>query len=160
MILPRRDATYPLEFTSEQSPDPGSRVVLSDAVDRFGLPKLRIEWRMSELDVASIAGCFALLRDELAAGGAGRLALEPDLVDRIRACHPTGGHHIGTTRMAASPSEGVVDADCRVFGLDNLYLCSSSVFPTSGYANPTLTIVALAARLAARLESSAIGIAA
>jgi choline dehydrogenase-like flavoprotein len=160
VILPRRDATYPLEFTGEQSPDPASRVALSAATDRFGLPRLRVEWRMSELDVASIAGCFALMRDELAAGGVAALTLEPDLVDRIRACHPTGGHHIGTTRMSASPAEGVVDADCRVFGIDNLYLCSSSVFPTSGYANPTLTIVALAARLAAHLEASAIGIAA
>jgi choline dehydrogenase-like flavoprotein len=160
VILPRRDATYPLEFTSEQSPDPASRVTLCDATDRFGLPRLRVAWQMNELDVASIAGCFALMREELAAGGAGQLHLEPDLLDRIRACHPTGGHHIGTTRMGSSPADGVVDADCRVFGIDNLYVCSSSVFPTSGYANPTLTIVALAARLAGHLEASAIGIAA
>ena len=63
--------------------------------------------------------------------------------------HQLGGnHHIGTTRMADHPSKGVVDADCKVFGLDNLFIAGSSVFTTSGCANPTLTIVALALRLA------------
>jgi choline dehydrogenase-like flavoprotein len=62
-----------------------------------------------------------------------------------------GGHHIGTTRMSASPRRGVVDADCKVHGLANLHIASSAVFPTSSHANPTLTIVAMALRLAARL---------
>jgi choline dehydrogenase-like flavoprotein len=65
-----------------------------------------------------------------------------------------GDHHIGATRMAASPSEGYVDANCRVHGIPNLYIASSSVFPTGGYANPTLTIIALAARLADHLRGS------
>lgn len=63
-------------------------------------------------------------------------------------------HHIGTTRMSHSPREGAVDPDCRVHGVANLYLAGSSVFPTSGYANPTLTIVALALRLADRLKGA------
>ena len=66
-----------------------------------------------------------------------------------------GGHHqMGTTKMGGSAQQGVVDSDCRVFGLDNLYIAGSSVFPTVGYANPTLTLVALAVRLAARLDST------
>jgi choline dehydrogenase-like flavoprotein len=64
-----------------------------------------------------------------------------------------GRHHMGTTRMAESERSGVVDADCRVFGQDNLFCAGSSVFPTAGHANPTLTIVALALRLADRLEA-------
>jgi choline dehydrogenase-like flavoprotein len=63
-----------------------------------------------------------------------------------------GKHHIGTTRMHADPKQGVVDPDCRIHGLANLYVAGSSVFPTSGYANPTLTIVALALRLADHLK--------
>ena len=59
-----------------------------------------------------------------------------------------GNHHLGTTRMASDPKAGVVDADCRVHGVANLYIAGSSVFPTGGCANPTLTIVALALRLA------------
>ena len=65
----------------------------------------------------------------------------------------SGSHHIGTTRMAASADEGVVDPDCRVHGVENLYVAGSSVFPTSGHANPTLTVVALAVRLADHLKS-------
>jgi len=64
-----------------------------------------------------------------------------------------GFHHLGTTRMAADPRAGVVDADCRVHGVANLYIAGSSVFPTGGCANPTLTIVALALRLADHLEA-------
>jgi choline dehydrogenase-like flavoprotein len=68
----------------------------------------------------------------------------------------TGGkHHIGTTRMHADPRFGVVDPDCRVHGCANLHVAGSSVFPTSGYANPTLTIVALAVRLSEHLKRTA-----
>ena len=62
-------------------------------------------------------------------------------------------HHMGTTRMATSPREGVVDANCRVHGMTNFFVAGSSVFPTSGHANPTLTIVALALRLADHLQA-------
>ena len=64
-----------------------------------------------------------------------------------------GAHHMGTTRMATSPEFGVVDSNCKVFGIEGLYVAGSSVFPTSGWANPTLTIVALAMRLADHLKS-------
>jgi choline dehydrogenase-like flavoprotein len=67
---------------------------------------------------------------------------------------PRARHHMGTTRMSRDPRHGVVDADSRVHGIENLYVAGSSVFPTSGSANPTLTIVALALRLARRIESA------
>jgi choline dehydrogenase-like flavoprotein len=63
-----------------------------------------------------------------------------------------GSHHIGTTRMSSDPTQGVVDPHCRVHGVDNLYISSSSVFPTSSYANPTLTILAFALRLADHIK--------
>jgi choline dehydrogenase-like flavoprotein len=65
-----------------------------------------------------------------------------------------GDHPMGTTRMSASPATGVVDANCRTFGLDNVFVASSSVFPRGGWSNPTLTIVALAARLADYLRAT------
>jgi choline dehydrogenase-like flavoprotein len=77
----------------------------------------------------------------------------PWLTDPLIGNHAIGGfHHMGTTRMASDPSAGVVDAHCRVHGVANLYVAGSSVFPTSGWANPTLTILALALRLADHLE--------
>ena len=96
-----------------------------------------------------------LVQRLVAASGLGRM--------RKLAFHPppptqalsTGMHHIGTTRMARDAGEGVVDADGRVFGTDDLYVAGSSVFPTSGYANPTLTLVALALRLAGHLAARA-----
>jgi choline dehydrogenase-like flavoprotein len=66
-----------------------------------------------------------------------------------------GWHHMGTTRMADNPKEGVVDANCKVFGIQNLYMAGSSCFPTSGAANPTLTLLALTFRLSEHLKSSA-----
>ena len=77
-------------------------------------------------------------------------------VDPTVSNHPIGGyHHMGTTRMSADPALGVVDADCRVHGYGNLYVAGSSVFPTGGWANPTLTILALVLRLAAHLRDPA-----
>ena len=85
----------------------------------------------------------------------GRLQLQFEEDDLDWPDSPAGVcHHMGTTRMHDSPKRGVVDADCRVHGLANLYAAGSSVFPTSGSANPTLTIVALALRLADSIRRS------
>ena len=78
---------------------------------------------------------------------------EARLRDRIRRSAPLGGHHMGTARMGTSERTGVVDSNCAVFGVPNLYIASSALFPTSGHANPTLTIVAMALRLAAHLRA-------
>jgi choline dehydrogenase-like flavoprotein len=74
-----------------------------------------------------------------------------------RAPDPNAHHHAGTTRMSENPADGVVDANCRVHGVDNLYLAGASVFPTAGYANPTLTILALSLRLAGHLDGKTEG---
>jgi choline dehydrogenase-like flavoprotein len=97
-----------------------------------------------------------LLRDEVALTNAGVVEFDDQrLEDLVAASRPTGGHHMGTTRMSRQPSAGVVDERCAVHGLPNLYVCSASVFPTCSHANPTLTVVALAIRLAAHLRTSA-----
>jgi choline dehydrogenase-like flavoprotein len=93
------------------------------------------------------ASLFALASD-FARGSSARLLLDDLEIDTMISREGAyGGHHIGTARMAASPRDGVVDENCRVFGMENLFVAGSAVFPTSGQANPTLTIVALALRL-------------
>lgn len=144
---PGRPELVTLFAMAEQQPNPASRVTLADRADRFGVPLPRLEWRLTDLDFHSLRAGQRLVGAALEAAGLGRLT--ESLGSERPAVHLGGGlHHMGTTRMAASPRRGVVDADCRVHGIPNLYVAGSSVFPTSGFANPTYTIVALALRLA------------
>jgi glycine/D-amino acid oxidase-like deaminating enzyme len=147
-----RNNVYTMHFDAEQSPNPDSRVTLSDQTDRFGIPRLRVDWRPSGRDVESVVRCCRILGKALDASGVGRLLFDPEQVaETIRRTSGVGSHHIGATRMAADASRGVVDADCRVYGTQNLFIAGPSVFPTSSFANPTLTAVALAIRLAEHL---------
>ena len=139
--------------SSEQAPDPDSRVELSERRDRFDLPIARINWKIGMLEAKSQAALAKTIAAEFSRLGLPPIRLanwvrEDRLGDAnfVDGCHPSG-----TTRMAADPREGVVDADCQVHGVDRLYVAGSSVFPTAGHANPTLMIVALAVRLAAHL---------
>jgi choline dehydrogenase-like flavoprotein len=153
-LVPNADGTYPLEFNSEQTPDGANRVTLGDDEDRHGLRRVRIEWRVSEGDVDAACRAYRLLRETLERSRSCRLVFdEARLRARLGRSVPLGGHHIGTARMAATERAGVVDENCGVFGVPNLHIASSAVFPTSSHANPTLTIVALAVRLAAHLQS-------
>ena len=147
---------------AEQAPNPDSRVRLTRETDALGMPRLELDWRFSDIDKRTVTALMSTFDEELRRCGLGHLENSPWLADDgpvwefdpLISNHPIGGyHHIGTTRMASSPREGVVDADCRVHGLGNLYVAGSSVFPTGGWANPTLTILALALRLADKLES-------
>ena len=148
---------------AEQAPNPASRVRLSEKRDAFGSPQIALDWRFSGLDKRSLHVLMGALDSELQRLSLGRAEpsswLEEEEIpwemDPLISNHPVGGyHHMGTTRMAASPREGVVDANCRVHGLENLYVAGSSVFPTGGWANPTLTILALALRLGDNLARS------
>lgn len=141
---------------SEQAPNPDSRVTLGAERDRYGLPKARLEWRLSVIDKHTIRVAVEAMGREFARLGLGMVTPEPWLAEDDHSWPPWlkgGYHHMGTTRMAASPREGVVDPDCRVFDTANLYVAGSSVFPTGGYANPTLTLVALSLRLADHLRT-------
>ena len=145
-------ASCVLGCACEQAPNPDSRVTLAEERDALGLRRARLDWRITETDKLSLNRILHALAEELGALGLGRL--HPTLSDDgIWPAEVLGGyHHMGTTRMADSPQHGVVNADCRVHGVDNLYIAGSSVFTTSGASNPTLTIVALALRLADHLR--------
>jgi len=131
---------------AEQVPNPASRVRLGEVKDEFGIPLAELEWRLTDQDTVSMRKTQELFGK--AQVSAGHREVGSFLEGRERPAFLTGGnHHMGTTRMAASPRRGVVDADCKVHGHDNLFIAGSSVFPTGGYANPTLTLLALALRL-------------
>jgi choline dehydrogenase-like flavoprotein len=140
----------------EQPPDPASRIVLSDHRDALGLRGARLEWRLGERERRTLEVMTDAIAAEL-----GRLGLGRVRVDHWLAEHDGWGkepvdynHHMGATRMSDDPADGVVDASGRVHGVANLYVAGSSVFPTGGITNPTLTIVALALRLADHLRSA------
>lgn len=158
VVVRNRDGVYPLDVNMEQVPNPGSRVTLDGETDAFGMPRLRIDWRMTGQDVDSMVRTFRHLRTAFAQSGCARLDFDDaDLEAQVRDSTPIGGHHMGTARMADSPRDGVVDANGAVFGAPGLFVASGAVFPTSGHANPTLTIVALAVRLADHLKALARG---
>lgn len=151
------DAEIFLRVDTEQKPDRESRLYLSDAPDQFGLPRVIIDWRISDAERWTVKRTASLLREELARLELGKLELSPDpfhdstpweASDRADSFHMMGG-----TRMAARPEEGVVDTNLRVFGVENLFVASTSVFPTGGMANPTLTLLALSLRLAEYLST-------
>lgn len=130
--------------STEVAPNPDSRLTLMTERDRLGLLRVRLELKFSELDWRTVQRGTELVGSELARAGLGRVKSvgKPEFLKSGR------GHHMGTTRMHDDPRHGVVDPDCRVHSLSNLYIAGSSVFPTSGAGVPTLTIVALAVRLA------------
>jgi choline dehydrogenase-like flavoprotein len=136
----------------EQAPNPDSRVSLSQRRDALGLPEIKLDWRLGEQDRRSLVTHMHSLAQEFGALGMGRMVIAVK-DDGIWPAEVSGGnHHMGTTRMSDDPKRGVVDRNSRVHGMDNLYVAGSSVFPTCGSANPTLTIVALTLRLAGELR--------
>jgi choline dehydrogenase-like flavoprotein len=160
--LARKLADKPVVRTShvdlvgyfEQAPNPASRISLGEERDALGQRKVRIDWRLTELDRHTYRTAASLFGNELARACGGRFELEPWLAGDDGAPPQVRGtaHHLGTTRMADDPRRGVVDRHCRVHGMDNLHIAGSSVFPTGGWAFPTFTIVALSLRLADRLQ--------
>lgn len=132
-----------------------NRVMLSDERDRLGRRKVRIEWRIAEADVDNMRRVTHLFDQAVRRAGIGHLERAfPDEPAAWLEVLEAGRHHMGTTRMHVAPAHGVVDENSRVHGTSNLFVTGSSVFPSGGYANPTLTIVALAARLGDHLKRS------
>jgi len=148
IVLFSKHNRYPLEFSGEQAPNRDSRVRLCDERDAFGVRRLEIDWRITALDVETVTRSYQVIGRELERTGTGRLDFDPETTESaILQAGAYGGHHSGTTRMAADPRHGVVDGNCRVHGLANLFVASTSVLPTSSQANPTLTGIALGLRL-------------
>jgi len=150
----RQRAVYPgaavnLVVNCEQSPSPNNRVSLAAETDAFGIPRSQISWTPGAATEAGARRFAHLLRQCFADGRAGEIVLQRWVDDPSE---PTtlqdAFHPMGTTRMAESPREGVVDSDCQMFGVDNLWIAGTAPFPTAGHSNPTFTAIALAMRLA------------
>jgi choline dehydrogenase-like flavoprotein len=141
-----------LHAVAEQAPNPDSRVTLARATDDRGDPLARVEWLLTGGDMESLWDSVSLLGERTRNAGMGHV--RPIFGRGETPPWMTGGgHHMGTTRMNRDPRHGVVDGNCRVHGTGNLYMTGASVFPTGGFANPTLTLVALASRLARHLDA-------
>jgi choline dehydrogenase-like flavoprotein len=149
-----------ISLSWEQPGDPNNRVELAEDLepDAFGVPRLRVRLGLGAMDHRTARVALTVAAEKLTALGYARDVRLPDL-DRGPADWPApwrvtpGSHPMGTTRMARDRADGVVDEHCRVHGVDGLHVASASVFPTGGYANPTLSVVALALRLADRLAA-------
>ena len=135
-------------FMIEHTPNRNSRITVSrEQRDELGLPRVHLDMRYGEPEFDSMAAAIDCLAAELGRLDIGRVRWAGKRDQLVACMNSPSRHHMGATRMARSPREGVVDEHCRVHGVDNLYVAGSSVFPTSGIANPTLTLLALAFRL-------------
>ena len=144
---------FPIKLGIEQIPNPGSRVYLGAERDALGMPQLVVDWRFTPRDHEALATLVPALIGAFAEAGLGRLDFGPTPVSLD--AMGDASHHMGTTRMAADPSCGVVDSDCGIFGVDNLFVASSSVFATAHAYSPTFTILAIARRVASHLANLA-----
>lgn len=150
------DMVLLLRAQGEHAPNPDSRVTLDRRRDPLGCPRARLAWRPTADDRESIRHSQELIGDAFRRAGLGNLALSFG-DEQPPAMFEGNWHHMGTTRMSPDPKRGVVDADSKVHGLANLFVAGSSVFPTSGASNPTLTLVALTLRLSEHLRVEVLG---
>jgi choline dehydrogenase-like flavoprotein len=140
-----------VRLEAEQSPNPSSRVMLIDERDALGNRRIGLDWQIASEDRNNIMNTVMELGRAVGASGFGRMVTSLDK-DNIDSHITTCWHHMGTTRMHDDPRRGVVDRNCRLHKIENLFVAGSSVFPTGGRVNPTLTIVALAIRLSEHLK--------
>lgn len=153
--LPYKLTAVSADAISEQRPDPNSRIVLSEKTDRLGIPLAKVDWRINDDERRTLVRIGQLTRDAFAGAG----LPEPELEPWVARNRPGEGviidmaHSFGTTRMSDNPKSGVVDRHCQIHGVLGLYIAGGSTFPTSGHANPTLMILAVAIRLADRIKS-------
>jgi choline dehydrogenase-like flavoprotein len=138
----------------EQSPNRDSRIALGDSIDALGQRQVSIDWRLTDFDIDSYRKAAEVIGQDITAGYDCQFQPERWIHDAAAPTEFHGtAHHMGTTRMSDNPQTGVVDADCKVHGVDNLYIAGSSVFPTGSWAFPTFTIVALGLRVADTLRA-------
>lgn len=162
-VLPSKKSHYwGLFFQAEQRPNRDSRVYLSASEkDAFGMPRAEVNIAFTEKDITSIVTAHRLFINNFRQKKLGEVVYSDEGLRqflRQQICEfNSSAHHIGTTRMSDDPRTGVVDRNSRVYGLTNLHVAGSSVFPTGGHANPTLTIVAHTLMLAEHLKTVLIG---
>ena len=151
------ERAFLLQIRIEQTPNPNSRVTLDLEKDELGVPRAHLNWELTALDKRSIRRIFHILGQQMAISELGRIKLNEYLRDENDDTFPDstngGWHHMGTTRMGDDPKNGVVDANCQVHGISNLYVAGSGCYVTSAAPNPTLTLVALSLRLSDFVKS-------
>jgi len=137
----------------EPEPDPNSRVTLSPSEkDRLGMPRVRVNWRLGSKVQRTFDRTLEIVAEDMRRSGVAQVELDAPIEGGKWPSDLEGTwHHMGTTRMHDSPKQGVVDRDCRVHGMSNLYIAGSSLFPTAGANFPTITLAALAFRLSGHL---------
>jgi len=147
-----RFSQFEIFYQIEQAPDPNNRVTLSAERDFLGQNKVEVHWKLNPIDIQNAVRVQEIWAEEFDKAGLGKLQFAKKREDwkfENLAMH----HHIGSTRINNDPKQGVVDANCKVHGISNLFIAGSSVFPTAGYSNPTLTIIALSLRLADHIKT-------
>jgi len=153
--------TWMLSTRIEQAPNPNSRITLDTEKDALGMPRAMLHWELTPLEKRSTRMLYELIGQQVGAAGRGRLQLmehlqDPNPNDNTWPDFTSGGwHHMGTTRMSDDPASGVVDANNKMHGINNLYIAGASVFVTASAPNPTLTITALSLRLSDHLKKLA-----
>ena len=146
------DARIFLRVHCEQQPDSASSITLAEDRDSLGMLRTRLDWRISELELRTIRVYLETARQSLA--GLARIIPDEGLMagdPEFRTRCDDSNHHMGGMRMAHSAADGVVNTDLLLHGVQNVYVCSGAVFPTSGFSNPTHTLLALTVRLADHL---------
>ena len=152
VVLKNRSNRFSLDVHGEQMPLASSRISLGSAVDALGMRRLHVDWRYNRSDIRSIGDTLDLFARQFESTGVGRFHFDRDTLEQeLTRYGAYGGHHIGTARMGSDVKSSVVNADCQVHSVRNLFIVGSAVFPTSSQANPTLTLIALALRLGATL---------
>jgi len=143
-----------IDLNIEQRPNSESRLTLDSPLDAFGQRQIKLDWRLHDTDWHTAKTALNTVAQEFGRINAGRVHIPSEFESNEPNWPPlitSSNHHMGGARMALDPKQGVVNSDCRVHSIENLYVAGSAVFPTSGYANPTLTIVALSLKLADHL---------
>ena len=154
--VPKGFKAYQLFARMEQAPHANSRVTLDSENDALGMPRAKLNWELTSLEKNSLRTISTLIGREVGRASMGRVKLYEYLQDEKDESWPSfaggGWHHMGTTRMSSDAKDGVVDANCKVHGISNLYIAGASVYVTAGAVNPTLTLIALTIRLADHLK--------
>ena len=155
-VQEKKHSSFQLFTRVEQAPNPDSRVTLDTEKDALGVPRAMLHWVLTPLEKRSLREIYRLIGQQLGLKEKGRVRLMEYLRDENDNTWPefTGGgwHHMGTTRMSDDPKQGVVDANCKVHGISNLYVAGAACYTTAGAPNPTLTLVALTIRLSDHLK--------
>jgi choline dehydrogenase-like flavoprotein len=147
---------FEITMRLEQSPNPLSRVTLDTERDELGVPRAILHWDLTPFEKRSMRTIYKIFGQQVGIAGIGRVKLLEEIQDEKDESMPAttsgGWHHMGTTRMNNDPKQGVVDADCKIHGIENLYAAGSSCFPTGAAVNPTFSIVAISLRLSDHLK--------